>query len=329
MAMKINNVEYNPTPRDMMLALEIISNAIKELTGKTPDIKVGSRKVHPSRDGQPMDQETAKATYSALSGEKGTIKAIVGKNLVFKQQDGEIKTDIHNVKAAIAPAPMETSAETLATTVSQEPIVYPGLDNEMVKAPLPDYNEAIAPSEPQPAELVDNAVAPEPEPAIAPSEQQKDTPELQIENPQAIYNPNVDPSMDPMQRQQEINEELGLPEVEPGQAIDETPILSPDFDPDSVAQVAHEVAQEMGASVPLGAQDAIAAAQANVDRLKANLANANAQLQAMKTTLEAMSHKSNIPNFKEMAAKAARSTIDSIQNRAKASVFNSILQFLG
>jgi hypothetical protein len=103
MSTLINHANYQPQPRDMLMAFQKVADLIKQQTGRTPDIFVGASKLYPPKDGKPMDKKAAVAAHEALYGGKGTIVAKDNKVPVFKQVNGAINKDDLGLEAKLAP----------------------------------------------------------------------------------------------------------------------------------------------------------------------------------------------------------------------------------
>jgi hypothetical protein len=410
MADLVNHASYQPTPRDMLTALDAISQQIKKVTGKTPDVYVGGRKVYPPNAKKTMSEEAAKAAYSALSGEKGTITAKEGKEVLFKQTDGVVKVDNHQVEASIAPtSTKEVSAQTVQTTSETiEPKVFPGLDGDLVKEAvqtgpekLPEnfgissaegltpekveaigdrslilsygsadalredlndiyrrisdgmeylkdepfvkemegnYAQAVQSIEKRLGELTEQGQY-QPPLTLSSTEQATNS-ETIIQNGSPVNELGVQPVpsepaivdqvQDPIQRQISINQQyqpddqeipnqgVDLSDNDMGHIVDESPVT--DISDDLKAQAARDLSAEEMKFEPgpaLGLQDALVAAQAEVEKLKATLESMNGQLEAMKSTLDALSSKESVPKLKEWSIKTAKAAVEKLQNRAK------------
>jgi hypothetical protein len=87
----------------MAIALQKLADLTKEITGKTPNILVGTQKLYPPKDGQVMSKKAAVAAHEALYGEKGTIVVKDGSRPVFKQTNGSISLDENKLQQKLTP----------------------------------------------------------------------------------------------------------------------------------------------------------------------------------------------------------------------------------
>jgi hypothetical protein len=100
----INHAQFQPSPRDMMIALRAFADLVKEISGQTPTILVGPHKLYPPNDGKPLNAKSAQAAYDALYEGKGTI-TVKDKNVpVFKQSNGRIAKDEYKLESKLAPS---------------------------------------------------------------------------------------------------------------------------------------------------------------------------------------------------------------------------------
>ena len=109
----INHYSYTPTPQDMARALRQLADLVKESTGQTPNILVGSTKLYPPKNGSTMSQKSAVAAYDALYGEKGTVVIKDKSTPIFKQQHGEVIKDEFAVDANLNKAAQKTQEPTI------------------------------------------------------------------------------------------------------------------------------------------------------------------------------------------------------------------------
>jgi hypothetical protein len=133
--MLINHANYQPQPRDMLMALQKIADLVKQQTGKTPNIFVGASKLYPPKDGQPMDKKAAVAAHEALYGGKGTIAVKDGKAPVFKQVNGSINKDDLGLKQKIDPIQVNEAKEKYQALLDKHPnsLSFPKIDYEELK----------------------------------------------------------------------------------------------------------------------------------------------------------------------------------------------------
>jgi hypothetical protein len=100
----INHAQFQPSPRDMMIALRAFADLVKEISGQTPTILVGPHKLYPPNDGKPLNAKAAQSAYDALYEGKGTI-TVKDKNVpVFKQSNGRIAKDEYKLESKLAPS---------------------------------------------------------------------------------------------------------------------------------------------------------------------------------------------------------------------------------
>jgi hypothetical protein len=121
MSTLINHANYQPQPRDMLMALQKLADLIKQQTGKTPDIFVGASKLYPPKDGQPMDKKAAVAAHEALYGGKGTLTVKDNKVPVFKQVNGAINKDDLGLEAKLAPSQVNKAREKYQKLLNEHP----------------------------------------------------------------------------------------------------------------------------------------------------------------------------------------------------------------
>jgi hypothetical protein len=139
--MLINHAQFQPTPRDMLFALQKIAELVNKQTGKTPDIFVGQSKLYPPKDGKAMDNKTAVAAHEALYGGKGTITVKDGKTPVFKQVNGGINKDEFQLQQKLSPETKEKYQELLdkhSLSKDFSPITY----DDRLAAPIVDQKMA-------------------------------------------------------------------------------------------------------------------------------------------------------------------------------------------
>jgi hypothetical protein len=121
MSTLINHANYQPQPRDMLMALQKLADLVKQQTGKTPDIFVGASKLYPPKDGQPMDKKAAVAAHEALYGGKGTLIVKDNKVPVFKQVNGAINKDDLGLKQKMDPIQVNAAREKYQALLDKHP----------------------------------------------------------------------------------------------------------------------------------------------------------------------------------------------------------------
>jgi hypothetical protein len=137
----VNHSKYEPTPRDMMMALAKLAEQIKAQTGKLPSINVGVNKVFPPVEGQPpMDKKMAVKTFEALYGQKGTIVVKDDKTPVFKQVNGAISNNKFNIDGAAPDITPKEKYEQLLN--SNAPTKAPVSTEELLVAPVSEQKAA-------------------------------------------------------------------------------------------------------------------------------------------------------------------------------------------
>jgi hypothetical protein len=121
MSTLINHANYQPQPRDMLMALQKLADLVKQQTRKTPDIFVGASKLYPPKDGQPMDKKAAVAAHEALYGGKGTLIVKDNKVPVFKQVNGAINKDDLGLKQKMDPIQVNAAREKYQALLDKNP----------------------------------------------------------------------------------------------------------------------------------------------------------------------------------------------------------------
>lgn len=118
----INDAQYQPTPRDMLVALKAIADTTEKLTGKTPNILVGTSKLYPPKTGQVMSKKAAVAAHEALYGGKGAVIIKDGSIPVFKQTNGSITKDELGLEKQINPTQINEAREKYQDLLDSHPL---------------------------------------------------------------------------------------------------------------------------------------------------------------------------------------------------------------